>query len=78
MRKFLKNFSRDKQSKSHNSAWADCYECDSDPSKLKKLPKLHQAAWKGDVDKVQEYSKKNPNLQDKYNRYYNKDVCIVT
>ncbi|KAI0240949.1 hypothetical protein LSAT2_004192 [Lamellibrachia satsuma] len=68
MRKFFKNFGKDKQSKSGSGACADYYDYDSDPSKLKKLPKLHQAAWKGDVDKVQEYSKKNPNLLDKFNR----------
>ncbi|KAK2187799.1 hypothetical protein NP493_154g05021 [Ridgeia piscesae] len=67
MKKFFKNFGKDKQSKSRNAASADYYESDSDPSKLKKLPKLHQAAWKNDVDRVQEYSKKNPNLPDKFN-----------
>ena len=36
--------------------------------KVKDLPKLHKAAWTGDLKKVTQLAKKDPNVLDKENR----------
>ena len=69
MRKFFNSFSKDKKRRSSSANKSCNYDIEADPVKFKKLPKLHLAAWKGDVDKVISYAKKNPNVADKSNRF---------
>ena len=68
MKRFFSSFSKDKKRQNSTTSKSCDYDIELDPVKFKKLPKIHLAAWKGDVDKVISYAKKNPNVADKSNR----------
>ena len=81
MRKFFGKFVSPKDSREHPPRSGGA--TGGDPENVlgydireKELTKIHKAAWNGDLAKVKQFAKKDPNTPDKEFRYF-LNICLV-
>jgi len=65
----LKGFFNKGKSGSKQSLHSASFDVHGYDIKDKDLSKIHKAAWTGDIAKVKQLAKKDPNALDKENRY---------
>lgn len=66
----LKKEPRDPSPKAGGASAASAESTQGYDIREKDLTKIHKAAWNGDLAKVKQLAKKDPNSQDKEHRYW--------